>query len=93
MPGVGILLGTVTNAEDSSPIEDAVITIVELTINTTSDEEGNYYFENVAAGTYTVNVTAETYLPVSKTSVEVNGSGETNVDFEMQPDTSTGEPV
>jgi hypothetical protein len=89
VPGVGILLGTVTNAVDGSPIEDAEISIVELTISTTSDEEGNFYFENVAAGVYTVKVTAETYLAVTRANVAVNGDAETNLEIGMTPDDST----
>jgi hypothetical protein len=91
VPGVGILLGIIINILDGSPIEDAEISIVELSISTTSDEEGNFYFENVAAGVYTIKVTAETYLAVTLTNVVVNGDAETNLSIEMKADESTEE--
>jgi hypothetical protein len=88
VPGFGILMGIILNAIDSSFIEDAIISIVELGISATSDEEGNFYFENVAAGIYTIKVTAVTYLAVTLVNVAVNGNAETNLDITMNPDES-----
>ncbi len=88
VPGFGILFGIIINSFDGGFIEDAIVTIVELGISTTSDDEGYYYFEDVAAGVYTIKITASTYLDVTLVKITVNGDGEVSLDVTMNADAS-----
>ncbi len=88
VPGFGIVFGIIINSFDGGFIEDAIITIVELGLSTTSDDEGFYYFENVPAGVYTLKITASTYLDVTPVKITVNGDGEVSLDVTMNADAS-----
>jgi hypothetical protein len=65
-----------------------VVTIVELELSAISDEEGNVYFENVPAGTYTLKITAVTYMDVTLINIVIEGGGEVNLEIPMNPDES-----
>ncbi len=86
MPGVGILLGNVTNSEDSSPIEDATINIEELSLSVQTDENGDYYFESVPAGIYTLKISAFSYITETVTEVEVLSGAEVTLDIALNSD-------
>ncbi|MEI6122254.1 MAG: carboxypeptidase-like regulatory domain-containing protein [Bacteroidota bacterium] len=90
----GVLWGIITNAADGSLIEDATVTIVELNIAVTSDEEGIYYFENVTVGTYSLKVTAETYLDLTIPNIQILADTEVNIDAALtsDPNLPTPEP-
>jgi hypothetical protein len=49
-----------------------------------TDEEGDYYFEEVPAGIYTVKVLADTYAETTKESVEVLEGAELTEDFDLE---------
>ncbi len=88
IPGFGILLGNVANSEDNSVIEDATISIVELNLSVQSDENGDYYFESVPVGTYTLKISAPTYLDTTLTDVEITKDSEVSQDVALEPDES-----
>jgi len=63
--GGASLNGTVTDGTDA-PIEDAVVTIVDLELTTMTDADGYYEFIQIMPGTgYTVTVEKEGYNPAS----------------------------
>ena len=86
--GNGTISGVISNSVDSSFIEDAIVTIVELNMSVTSDEEGEYYFENVPAGTYKLKCTAYTYVTETITDVEVLDNANTDQDIDLNSDES-----
>src|SRR5262245_60655102 len=57
----GALRGTVSDKDFEVPVARAVITIVELRLATLAGPDGNFLFENVPAGTYTLTVNKDGY--------------------------------
>jgi hypothetical protein len=86
MAGIGILIGTVTDSTDSGAIEEATVTLVEINLTVTTDEDGYYYFESVPAGIYTLKVKAATYLEETVTDVEILPNSEVTEDVALNSD-------
>jgi hypothetical protein len=81
--GFGSISGVVTDNTDSSPIEDAEVVIEGLNLSTSTDEDGEYYFEKVPAGVYAMKVSATTYKVENNANVEVISGTGIAVDFGM----------
>ena len=75
--------GNVTYGGDNSPLHDASVQIVQLKQTVVTDDDGNYRFENVPAGRYTLLVHIEGFADASKV-IEVPASGITKADFTLQ---------
>jgi EmrB/QacA subfamily drug resistance transporter len=84
--GSGGLIGTVRSL-DGKPVQDAMVVVTdvrgEVIATGTTDADGAYAFNQVAAGTYTLAVSAAAYRP-SAIPVEV-GSDQTRHDVELLP--------
>jgi outer membrane protein OmpA-like peptidoglycan-associated protein len=77
-PVVGIIQGTLVDAEASSPVPAARITVRDSRgreVEVQTDDAGNFRFENVPVGVVHLSVDANGYLP-SATDVEVKQKGE-----------------
>ena len=77
-PVVGIIQGTLVDAEANSPVIGAKITVRDSrgrAVEVQTDESGNFRFENVPTGVVHLSVDADGYLP-SATDVEVKQKGE-----------------
>lgn len=81
--GFGSITGIVSNSVDSGLIEDAVVSLEELNLTVSTDEDGEYYFEKVPAGVYTMKVSAETYNDETVAKVEVIANAGITVDVGM----------
>ena len=86
--GFGIIYGSVTNNTDAGAIEDAQVYIAELELNTTTDEDGEFYFEKIPAGKYTIKVTAVTYLNEVVENVEILPDAEVTLNIGMSSEES-----
>lgn len=63
--GSNIVSGIVSDSDDDEPIENAVVEFTDLALQTTTDEDGEYYFDQVPTGTHQMKVTYngfETYV-------------------------------
>jgi outer membrane protein OmpA-like peptidoglycan-associated protein len=77
-PIVGIIQGTLVDAEANSPVPGARITVRDSRgreVEVQTDDSGNFRFENVPAGVVHLSVDANGYLP-SATDLEVKQKGE-----------------
>ncbi|WP_372509204.1 MFS transporter [Actinomadura madurae] len=87
LAGSGGLAGTVRGG-DGAPVANAMVVVTDVrgdvvgTARTGGD--GRYLFENIAAGAYTLAVSAAAHRPVAL-PVEVTGNGQTRADVEMPP--------
>ena len=59
--------GTVTDSKDSSHVENAQITIVEENTNKITNKNGDFEFNNIPTGTYTLKINAPGYAPAQQT--------------------------
>ena len=77
-PVVGIIQGTLVDAQASSAVPGAKISVRDSRgreVEVQTDDSGNFRFENVPVGTVHLSVEASGYLP-SATDVEVKQKGE-----------------
>lgn len=79
--GGGTLRGRVTFENGERIVDNATVTIVQFNRTATTDENGNYVFENVPAGTYDVAVRLIRF-PERIERVTINGA--TSLDLQLQ---------
>ncbi|MGI9056847.1 MAG: TonB-dependent receptor [Pyrinomonadaceae bacterium] len=75
--------GNVTYGGDNTPLHDASVKIVQLKQTTVTDDAGNFRFENIPAGRYTIIVHNEGFADASKI-VDVPASGAATANFKLQ---------
>lgn len=88
----GYVTGTVTG---TGAIKDAEVQLLDsnkaVVAETTTDESGNYEFKGVAAGSYTVSVSANGYVTKASTSAfTVNADTKSTEDFALSAVATTG---
>ncbi len=76
----GTLRGTVTSAEDNSPLPGATVYIRELGKGISTDTEGRYRFAEIIPGLYTVEFASIGYKIEQRLSVKLGGGDTTVVD-------------
>ncbi|MFM9944160.1 MAG: carboxypeptidase-like regulatory domain-containing protein [Bacteroidia bacterium] len=69
--GTAGVRGTVTDSATTLPIAGATITVGANEYSTISEPNGHYEISPAAAGTYTINVTAPGYLPLTIPSHQI----------------------
>jgi protocatechuate 3,4-dioxygenase beta subunit len=83
----GILTGMVTDKADEMPIAAATVklsgTDYTTETETETDSDGEYTFDSLPAGTYTIEVTLLDYQTATLTNQAVVAGDETVADFEM----------
>jgi iron complex outermembrane receptor protein len=77
------LSGTVTLGESGKPIQNALVTILQLKRTVGTDENGKYTFPNVPAGRFDV-VAHLDRVPDSVQSVVLTANGSATLDFRIQ---------
>jgi len=70
----GIILGTIIDAETQSPVEDAVIEILNTGNKTTTDSTGNFFFQNLKYDSYQIKISRTGYDPLIKSDLIVYAS-------------------
>jgi iron complex outermembrane recepter protein len=70
----GKISGKVSYGGGDSPLHEALVRIVQLNRSTETDEGGNYVFDNVPAGKYTIIAHQDGFGDATKTGVFVNGA-------------------
>ncbi|WP_348824167.1 TonB-dependent receptor [Flavobacterium aestuarii] len=78
----GTIKGTVTTSDDKAG-EAVTITIQELKKSTTSDANGNYFFNKIPTGKYQIQINTVEHQPSTK-EVIVNTNETTTADFQLQ---------
>ena len=80
----GILSGMVTDKADEMPIQGAIVKLTGTDYKTETDSDGEYLFDSLPAGTYTVEVSILDYITASLPNQKVIAGDETIADFAMQ---------
>ena len=79
----GILTGLVSDKADGMPIAGATVKLNGTDYKTETDSDGEYLFDSLPAGTYTVEISILDYQTAKLTDQKVIAGGETIADFEM----------
>lgn len=77
------ITGTVVDASSGEALEGVEVTLAENDQSATSDSEGNFAFEELEAGTYTLSASADGYEDWEE-SVEITEEGG-SISIELQP--------
>ena len=67
----GIIRGTIIDAETQSPVEDAVIEILNTGNKTTTDSTGNFFFQNLKYDSYQIKISGSGYDPLINSNLIV----------------------
>ncbi|MCD4745453.1 MAG: carboxypeptidase regulatory-like domain-containing protein, partial [Bacteroidales bacterium] len=87
----GNINGTVTDINTGDPIENAIVSIED--ISDTTGFDGTYLLENVPVGLYDVTCTAEGYYTLTIEDVDVLEDQTVTVDFTLDPITGINDIV
>lgn len=79
----GSISGRVSYTEDRTPLHNVSVQIVQLRRAVETDADGNYKFENLPAGRYTILAQTDGFAALSKTVVFTAGANAV-VDFSLQ---------
>ena len=79
----GILTGMVSDKADGLPIAGATVKLNGTDYKTETDSDGEYLFDSLPAGTYTVEISILDYQTAKLTDQKVIAGDETIADFEM----------
>ena len=80
----GILSGMVSDKADEMPIAGATVKLTGTDYKTETDSDGEYLFDSLPAGTYTVEVSILDYVSAQLKDQKVIAGDECIADFEMQ---------
>ena len=79
----GILTGLVSDKADGMPIAGATVKLSGTDYKTETDSDGEYLFDSLPAGTYTVEISILDYQTAKLTDQKVIAGDECIADFEM----------
>jgi len=86
-----ILSGTVTDSS-GAVVTGATVTLTgggNVKLTATSDAQGNYKFNDLAAGTYTIEVTAQGFKPFRTENLTLEAAQELPLDVSLEPGSET----
>ena len=81
----GIIKGKVIDEEIQSPVEGAVVEILNTEQKTGTDGYGEFLFENLGYNTYRIKVSAIGYNPIIKTDLVVHASKPLQITISLIP--------
>jgi iron complex outermembrane receptor protein len=82
-PAAGTVAGTITLADGGTPLHNVIVTIVQLKRSVETNETGDYVFENIPPGVYTVLAHMEGFPDVTQ-QVTVGAGGVARQDFQLR---------
>lgn len=67
------IVGEVTDYETGAVLENVIVTLVPSSVSHTTDANGQFSFENIDAGQYTISAQKSGYVPNRKNITAVSG--------------------
>lgn len=89
----GIINGKVTDKETTNPVPEATVSIVNTSLKTVTNAQGNFQFTDIPLGTYELKVTCLGYEAFIHTDVVVNSSRPADVQIELLLSNITTEQI
>jgi iron complex outermembrane receptor protein len=83
--------GTVTTA-DQQPLEDAQVYLYEVKRGTVTDENGNFHFDDLPAGSFTLSVSYTGYKTITQI-VDLRNESPQKLDISLERTTLSTEPL
>jgi hypothetical protein len=96
--GVGVLTGTVTDAQEHKPVGDVVVTVTSPALQgeqvVVTDGSGFYRIPDLPAGdNYTIRLEKEGYKPYARGGIALRGDATLRANADLLPDTLKAEEV
>ncbi len=89
-PATGRVRGRVTNSVDGSPLDNVTVKIRSQSgdpvAHTTTNPGGNYLFNDIAPGTYTINIALHGFVTPPGQTFTLQGGQTLDIDFAMTPE-------
>lgn len=79
------LKGAILNSIDKSPVAGATIVVIETGNKASCNEKGIYQIKPIAAGIYTISISAPKYKDKTEQQVTVKQGQNTTMDFALDP--------
>jgi len=79
------LIGTVSDSETGKAVSGAIVSILTLDMHTNSDADGTFLFEDLPAGTYTLQCSATGYKVEQHKAVQVEDAMDSEYLFVLTP--------
>jgi hypothetical protein len=89
----GIITGMVMDSRNKEPLVGANIVILETELGASTDENGNFYIENVPVGTYRLEFSFIGYKTAFLTDIVVKQSRPTKLEFELLQNAIEGKGI
>ncbi len=89
---VGRIGGQVTNAINGLPVSEAQVSILGEHFVEITDTSGGYIMENIPAGFYSMNASADGYYQSASYTVEIEADSVTTAHFALSPEFSGDNP-
>jgi hemerythrin len=81
-----ILQGSITNAQTNQAIENAIIEVKGTTLNAITDEDGEFYIDQVKPATYTLKISAVGYKELEIKGIKIaSNNEEQEFSFSLEP--------
>jgi len=87
--GMGILTGMVTDIKTNKAIEDAIVELDGTEINSTTDENGEFYIDEVPVATYKLTATKDGYVSLTLENIVIVADQETDCVAKMTEEESS----
>jgi len=88
----GKLSGKIVDAGTGEGLIGASVAVEGTSLGAATDLDGNFIFQNLPAGTYTLNIRYIGYEEIDR-QVNITGGETTRITIEMQPETVLGEEI
>jgi Carboxypeptidase regulatory-like domain len=85
-PVYDVMIGTVTDKTTDGGLEDAVVRIEGANIMADTDEDGEFYIEDIPAGVYTISFKKRGYVGAEQHNVEVGTERMVELNVELLPE-------
>src|ERR1700754_1435571 len=80
----GAIRGRITDAATKEPLQSVTVRLPGTYYGTYTNAKGSYLVRNIAAGTYTVEISIIGYTKVQKTGVRITDGDTVVLDFALQ---------
>ena len=89
----GTISGRIVNKETHQPIEGVNIVVINTSIGTASDSNGNFSINKIPVGSYTLQINMIGFLPIMRPNVNITTDKNTQLNFYLEQSVVEGQAI
>ena len=89
----GSISGRISDKETHQPIEGANIIVINTSLGSASDIDGNFSIQIIPVGSYTIQVNMIGYKPIIRPNININTSKTTQLSFYLEESVIEGQAI